>query len=600
MSSLTQILEGPRLEAGLNIKLDTSLENDLEMEKDDSTLSSCSQISEPEDCHKGSCCFNKFVSQGNYYTCFHCGAFVSKTGAKTFKSSKMNYVPFFSSKTIYETMTRRSAQFRQSSNPEYSQIRQAYVEWVLELADKLRISSNSTHLAILLLDTVMYKDSSLTSKLQLYAPVCLLIAAKTIELDERIPFIPKLRRYANPTFSIDDYRKAELHTLDIVDWNPQFSSALEINEFLMCQGVLFSTDEVEENAVSLERGKLSPEGLRENTQRDNIYHLERALSPSLKGNQENSFSDASTNGTNIDSVLTPYRTENMISQQVGDVSPSHYSLSLLQKQHSTSANFETCKSESKVLVAVQDKIEEILTHFETNYIKLSTYLLRDIDFIEWEPKVVSAAMMAFFRSVNRVTPIWNEDLETITQLNFVQISQCYDLMYRKYKNAFSISNHKVLSVIPSSENQKEVSSDLKLVKSNSNFSEKSSLQPKTELANRINLITNDPKLLERKPMANFQSKANVSVANSAISASYGQPRDDLRLKTRYGNGTINTELPPRNSAKNQAILPSSFGLDSTYATSGVYPSIAYLNTKANISFENELPSQQSRLSVLNK
>jgi hypothetical protein len=244
MTTTTQVLEG----LSVNTKMDTSLEHALQKNTDNILLSPCSISLEAPNSDRG-CHHNKLVVQDNYDTCFHCGAFVSKTGSRTFNSKKMSYVAFFSPKSIYETMTRRSSLFRQCMNPEYSQIRHTYVEWVLELADKLRISSNSSHLAILLLDTIMYKDTSFTSKLQLYAPVCLLIAAKTIELDERIPFIPKLRKYANPTFSVDDYRKAELLVLDMVDWNAQFSTPLEINEFLMSQGVLFSTDEIEENVV---------------------------------------------------------------------------------------------------------------------------------------------------------------------------------------------------------------------------------------------------------------------------------------------------------------------------------------------------------------
>ena len=214
-------------------------------------------------------------------------------------------------------------------------MRQTYVEWILELAEKLRISPNSTHLGIYLLDIVMFKNSSLMSKIQLYAPVCLLLAAKTIELDERIPFIPKLRRYANPTFTIEDYRRAELHVLDMVDWNPQFSPAIELVEFLMCQGVLFSSDEIDENSGLQERGKWSPEGLRENTQHENINHLddrretgnilEKILSPSSKENNENSYSDTSTTGTNTDNLGTPYTNQmalNQIPAAEEDISPN--------------------------------------------------------------------------------------------------------------------------------------------------------------------------------------------------------------------------------------------------------------------------------------
>jgi len=371
----------------------------------------------------------------------------------------------------------------------------------------------------------MFKDSSLTCKLQLYAPICLLVAAKAMELDERIPFIPKLRRYANPTFSVDDYRRAELHVLDMVDWNPQFSTVLEISEFLLCQGVLFSSDEVEERNTS---GK---EGLRENTQHVNTHHIEirtddkkeaeKIKSPGSKENQDNSYSDTSTTGTNTENLGTP-----MI--QLDECSP------LYQKHTSAFAGFETQKLTSGALVSVENKAEEIMTHFETGYAKLSTLLLRDINFVEWEPRVIAASMMAFFRCINKVTPIWNDELETITQLPFSEISSCFDLIHKKYSTVFGLNTHKILSVISASENQS---------KANSNLSEKSGgLQLKTELANKANISNNKPVGFESilKPVTSYQSKTSVTTAVSS-----NQMRDDLRFRTRYANGTVNTELPQR-------------------------------------------------------
>lgn len=117
-------------------------------------------------------------------------------------------------------------------------------------------------------------------------------------------------------------------------------------------------------------------------------------------------------------------------------------------------------------------------------------------------------------------------------------------------------------------------------------------------------------------------------------------RDDLRLRTKYVNGTANAEIPARNYSR-QTTFPSTYltarfnaGHDNpaNYYTSGVnssfctatgasYPaagslidssyvrtetyssrtsSIPYLNYKADGSYENVLPSYQSKLSALKK
>jgi len=551
MDMTTQIIEGPRLDAGVNVKLDTSLENALPNSCEANNLSSLSvSSSENTSCEKFGCQHKKKLSHNNHDTCVHCGVFVPKNGVRTYKSKKMEYSPFFSPKTIYDALIRRSYSFKPSQNPEYAQVRQNYVEWLLELAEKLRISPNSAHLGVYLLDIVMFKEPTLVAKIQLYTPICLLLAAKTIELDERIPFIPKLRRYANPSFSIDDYTKAELHVLDLVDWNCQFSSTLELNEFFMCQGVLFSTDEVNENMNSQ-----ASEGLRENTQHGNTNHLEnraderalqdKILSPEFKENHENSFSEASTTGTNVENMGTPSRAANTVSQAVEDELSPKFIMPSLLKQISTPAKIEGNSSTMKLAAATEKQIEEIFTHFETSYVKLATLLIKDASFIEWEPKVVSAATMAFFRNVNRITPTWNNELEAITTLKYSQISACFELINKKYNTAFNNHLPKLQSIYYSPEKKRDLLSDLKL-------KNQVTLSDKTGYTHVNRFQDTNSQGLERKTIFGSQPK-NVPVASNSGTA---YMRDDLRPRTKFANGTINTEIPQRNPLKNPIFPPS--------------------------------------------
>jgi len=226
----------------------------------------------------------------------------------------------------------------------------------------------------------MYKDTSLTSKIQLFAPICLLVAAKTIEFDGRIPYIPKLRRYAGSSFSVDDYRRAELKVLDLVDWNAQFGTALEITEFLMCQGVLFSNDQVIESEIASYLSKGSPEALRENTQHSNLglrsddkktfKELENSLSPSSKENHENSCSDISTTATNTHGLKSPE----------DEISPTFLRPALF-KQHSTPAVIEKNRVSSPKGERITEKrIAEILKNFDISYLKILTLLAKGIFF----------------------------------------------------------------------------------------------------------------------------------------------------------------------------------------------------------------------------
>mmetsp|Transcript_16270 Transcript_16270/g.13913 ORF Transcript_16270/g.13913 Transcript_16270/m.13913 type:complete len:209 (+) Transcript_16270:456-1082(+) len=106
------------------------------------------------------------------------------------------------------------------------------------------MSPTTVHLAYYLLDIVMNKDITLAKDIKLYTPVALLLAAKTIELDEKIPYITRLRKNSCMDYTIQEYKQAELKMLELVGWNTQFTSALEFMEFFLSQGVLFSSDNI--------------------------------------------------------------------------------------------------------------------------------------------------------------------------------------------------------------------------------------------------------------------------------------------------------------------------------------------------------------------
>lgn len=72
--------------------------------------------------------------------------------------------------------------------------------------------------------------------------MCLLTAAKAIEKDERIPFLSKLRSLTAPIYSIDDFRRTENSILETLQFNVQQCTILEVIEFFLSQGILFSSD----------------------------------------------------------------------------------------------------------------------------------------------------------------------------------------------------------------------------------------------------------------------------------------------------------------------------------------------------------------------
>ena len=54
--------------------------------------------------------------------------------------------------------------------------------------------------------------------LKLYGATSLMLASKSIELDERIPFISKLRRHTYLPFLAVEFKTAEFHLIKELGW----------------------------------------------------------------------------------------------------------------------------------------------------------------------------------------------------------------------------------------------------------------------------------------------------------------------------------------------------------------------------------------------
>ena len=115
------------------------------------------------------------------------------------------------------------------------------------------------------MDKVMMKQNVSPVYYKMYAAISFFVAgnpnssqlqisnlqflAKSIELDERIPFIPRLKRKCELKESQTQIKNAEVKVLEACDWNPLYTTVLEVLEFYLTQGILFSTDEVVTTAM---------------------------------------------------------------------------------------------------------------------------------------------------------------------------------------------------------------------------------------------------------------------------------------------------------------------------------------------------------------
>ena len=98
------------------------------------------------------------------------------------------------------------------------------------------------------MDLLMMKQNISPVYYKMYAGVCFFLAgiflwfrfwsdvffvAKSIELDERIPFIPRLKRKCEIRQSQSQIQHAEIKALEACGWNPLFTTVLEVLEYYL-------------------------------------------------------------------------------------------------------------------------------------------------------------------------------------------------------------------------------------------------------------------------------------------------------------------------------------------------------------------------------
>ena len=77
----------------------------------------------------------------------------------------------------------------------------------------------------------------------------LILTAKSVELDERIPFISKLKRYSGLVNRTEEFTKAEQAFIKAFDWNLQCCTLVDQIELYLAMGIVNSHDNYSEDIV---------------------------------------------------------------------------------------------------------------------------------------------------------------------------------------------------------------------------------------------------------------------------------------------------------------------------------------------------------------
>ncbi|CAK83860.1 unnamed protein product (macronuclear) [Paramecium tetraurelia] len=183
--------------------------------------------------------------------CQQCGIFIynvnysilNQTSTKVYKTIKMRYNAFFNPTNILNKALDPQIIQQHQIN------RQPVIDFIEQASERLNLSANTSFLAITYLDNFFNQQGIHEDQIFLYAATALMLAAKAQELDEKIPFISKLKRYSSMTshpevnnYTTQEFRNAEKAIVQSLDWKLQRVTLLDRIETLLSFGAIDDDD----------------------------------------------------------------------------------------------------------------------------------------------------------------------------------------------------------------------------------------------------------------------------------------------------------------------------------------------------------------------
>ena len=117
------------------------------------------------------------------------------------------------------------------------------VDWICEIGEDLKFSSDTIHVTVQYMDTILPKIEVPKSKLQLICLTCFIIAAKFTEMEIKVPSLKEVHEFCRGTYSFDLIKKSEVLILELLEWNLKTITPYQFTQFFLSKGCAFSSDE---------------------------------------------------------------------------------------------------------------------------------------------------------------------------------------------------------------------------------------------------------------------------------------------------------------------------------------------------------------------
>ena len=87
------------------------------------------------------------------------------------------------------------------------------------------------------------------TKSYFYSSVAVMVAAKAIELDKKIPYYSRFQRHVDLSHSKEEYEKAESQMFDLLEFDVQIPTFVTYINYCLSNGILFSDDALNKKNV---------------------------------------------------------------------------------------------------------------------------------------------------------------------------------------------------------------------------------------------------------------------------------------------------------------------------------------------------------------
>lgn len=307
---------------------------------------------------------------------------------------------------------------------------------MLQVGQGLGLASNAAHLAVYFIDCLIDKSPNCEAELYIYATAALMLAAKSVEKDERIPYISKMLMITGNVFTAEQIRNGELTICDTLDWHLQNGTLVDQLEILFTFGILFSSDDLDDSIHT------------------HSYSVTQMIPEKVVSNPNvNQLSIDHNDNENPSAEVTVQAPGSPTAQGQphlnGNPGNKRHDYHELMMERESQATTETSVDQNTIPVSKlsKERIAELIQTLQKQAYSIGELCLVNPDYYAFPDEILSSAIVALVRRNNRLTPYWNAELEGVTGVSSESLAPClnklneqFDKVYREYKTFIPYKN----------------------------------------------------------------------------------------------------------------------------------------------------------------